>query len=187
MLLSTAATSCGSPVARELLVRALVERQRLVEPVLAAQDVGDVAVETRQAERDPVSLEDQSRLPGRRERLLVPAEGDETLQRAVQRARHVHVPSRAPKQLHRRVVVFQGLVVLAADEPDVTGGSQALRPAAVVVELVGDPSRRVRQAVGPLQVDPRQPHDAGVQVFDDGRLPELRCAGEESSRARARC
>ena len=121
----------------------------------------------------------------RGERLLVLAEGNQALKRAVQRPRHVHFPSRAPEQLRRRVVVFQGLVVLAADEPDVTDGSQALRPAAVVVEFFGHPCRRLRQAVRPLHVDPRQPHDTGVQAFDDGRLPELRCAGEESSCAPA--
>ena len=74
---------------------------------------------------------------------------------------------------------------LPRDEPDVTGGSQALRPAAVVVEFFGHPFRRLRQTVRPLHVDPRQPHDTGVQPFDDGRLPEL-VVPAKKARARPR-
>src|SRR5687767_2695694 len=118
-------------------------------------------------------LENQSRLSGRGERLLVLAEGNETVKRAVQRPRHIHVPSRSAKQLHRRVVVFQGLAVLAADESDVTSGPPAMRPGAVVVNGFGQPGRRLRETVGALQVAPRQPHDAGIYAFDDGGVPEL--------------
>src|SRR6185436_19335884 len=118
---------------------AVIVRQRLVEPILAAQDVAHVAVETRQSELDTVLLEDQPRPPGPRERLLVLAQGNEALKRAVERPRHVHVPSRAPEQLCRRAITLQRLPVLTADVPHVTGCPQALCPAAVVVELVGHP------------------------------------------------
>ena len=118
-------------------------------------------------------LEDRSRTARRGQRVVVFSEANKTLQRAVQRPCHVHFPSGAPKELYRRVVLFQGVGVPAAEEAHVTDGSQALRAAAIVVEFAGQPFCRERQAFSPLQVDSRQPDDAGVQVFDDSRLPEL--------------
>ena len=125
--------------------------------------------------------------PRRRERLVVPAQGDQALQRAVQRARHVDVASQRAETASRAAWwCCNATLVLAPGVMDVTDGSQALRAAALVIELLGDPLRRLRQALRAVQVGPRQPHDAGVQPFDDGRRPRAAGAGEEScARARA--
>ena len=163
----------------QLLVRAAIQRQRLVEPILPGHDVGDVAVETSQIDGRAVLLEERSCFCGGRQRLVIPAEGDETLKCAIQRPRPIHFSARLPKQPCRGLVLLERGRVFALKEPDMPGRPQALRPGAGVVELVRNPSRRARQAVGSLQVDPRHPHDARVEVFDDGRIPELSVPQQE--------
>ena len=44
--------------------------------------------------------------------------------------------------------------------------------------------RGAGEAVGAIQVGPRQPHDAGIDAFDDCRIPELPIAAQKG-RARA--
>ena len=109
------------------------------------------------------------------------------MQRAVQRPGDVDLTPGPPEQPRRRVVVFQGLEILAADEQDVADRSQALRPAAGVIEFFGHPSRRVRQPLGPLHVEPRQPHDVGIQALNDGRLPELLVLAKKARPRPQRC
>ncbi len=74
-------------------MRSSVQRERLVEAILPIQDVALIAVEAREAQQVSVALEDGARLLRGGERFVVAAEGDETLQRAVERARDVHLPS----------------------------------------------------------------------------------------------
>jgi hypothetical protein len=54
-----------------------------------------------------------------------------------------------------------------------TRGSQALRPRAVVVELIGDPPGCPGKPVRLLQIGSRELYDVGVQALDDGGIPEL--------------
>ena len=131
-----------------------------------------------------MALEDRARLRGRGQRLVVAAEGDQALQRAVQRARDVDVAAQVAKERARRLVMFQRLRVLAPRVMDVTDGAQALRAARLVIELLGNPVRGAGEAVGALEVGARQPHDAGIDAFDDGRIPELPVPAQKG-RARA--
>ena len=94
MLLSAAATSCGSPTRVSCSCARSYKHQRFGEPILPVQDVADVAVEPGEAEHVAVALEDRARLRGRRQRLVVAAEADQALQRAVERARDVDVAAR---------------------------------------------------------------------------------------------
>jgi hypothetical protein len=137
-----------------MLLSAAIEREGFVEPVLPRHDIGDVAVEAREVDRRAVPLEQASGFRGGRERFFVPAQRDQTLERAVQRARHVHFSSCLPEQPCRGVVILEGGPVLSPEEPHVPGRAQALRPAAGVIELLGNPLRRACQTVGALQVDP---------------------------------
>src|SRR4029078_10237564 len=98
--------------------------------VLAVKDVAHVAVETGEPQRNPVALEDPARAPRRRKRLRVPAERYQALQGAIERTGHVDIPPRPAEHLRRRVITGQGVLVLAGDVADVTGGSQRLRAAA---------------------------------------------------------
>ena len=165
--------------AGQLLVRAFVQHERFREAVLPVQDVADVAVEPGEAELVAVAFVDRARLGGPRQRLVVAAEADQALQRAVQRARDVDVAAQAEKHRPRRLVMFQRLRILAARVMDVTDGAQALRAARLVTKLLGNPERGPGEAVGAIEVGARQPHDAGIEPFDDGRVPELLVAAQE--------
>ena len=141
MLLSVAATSCGSPTRVSCSWARSYRTSASAKPILPVQDVAGVAVEPGEAEQIAVALVDRARLRGRRQRLVVAAEADQALQRAVQRARDVDVAAQAEKHVSRRVVMLQRLLVLAPRVMDVTDGAQALRAARLVTELLGDPVR----------------------------------------------
>jgi hypothetical protein len=130
-------------------------------------------------------LEQDARLARGGMRLRVLAERNQALDPAVERPRHVHVASRASKQLGRGVVVFERPRVFAANEAHMPLRPDGARPRQVVVERVGDRSRGQRQSIGLLHVHPREPHDASVQLFDHGGIDQVAVAAKEAG-ARAR-
>jgi hypothetical protein len=157
----------------ELFVCPAVLHERLVQPILSIQDIAQVAVETREAQQVSIPLEDCTRLLYRGERFIVSSEGNEALQRAVERAGDVHLPSQTVEQHPCGVVVLQRVLVFPEAVRDVTRGSESLRPRAVVVELVGDPPGCPRKPVCLMQVGFHQAHDVRVQALDDRGIPEL--------------
>ena len=73
----------------------------------------------------------------------------------------------------RGVVALHRLAVTSQAQKDMAQRAQALGPRPVVVDLFGQPSGGMREAIGLLHVDARQPHDAFVHLLHQCRGPEV--------------
>jgi len=77
--------------------------------------------------------------------------------------------------------------VVAAEQCDVPHGSQALSAAAVISQLVGNPHRRIGEALRLSQIHSCDANNPFVQGVDDGGIPQLGPTPEERhQRATAR-
>jgi hypothetical protein len=169
---------------RQLRVGPLVQRERLVEPILPIEDVADVAIEARQPEEIPVTFEDGPCLYRRCERVVVAAEGNQALQRAVDGARDVHLVAAPLEQRPCRVVVLQRDVVLSEAERHVAQRPLTLATGGIVLDLVGQPSGRPGEPLGLPQVGSRQPHHFRVQPLDEVGAPELAMPAQQGRAGR---
>ena len=165
---------------RERLASALIQRQRFLESILSGQDVAHIGVEAGKTQLIAMSLENPARLFGRRQRVVVPSEINQALQRtAAQRASDVDVLTGGSEQPKRRFISLQRLAVFAPDQQHMPDRTKALRATPIVTELVSQPHRGVRQALGLSEIGAGHAHHRFVQAFDDVGVPELRLVPQE--------
>ena len=186
MLLSAAATSCGCPIARELLVCARsYSDERLVEPILAVEDVARRCCRaapgpagSRGARRWSAPARAEANASSYRPREIRLCSAPLSV-----RATSTSRPTPA-KQRHRGVVVLQRVAVFPAAERDVTqrpAGSAPREPSSS--SLSATHVAALRQPLGLLQVGPREPHDVRRTAARRRRGPRARDAAQK---ARAR-
>jgi len=133
MLLKTSRDSCGSPFAESCSIRSLVHRQRSPKRP-CGRGCCRRCLSRRPAPAQSRALEDPSRAPCRRGASVLPAERYQALPEPIEPTGHVDVPARHGGTASPPRHSGPGPLCTLPPRMDVTGGSQRLRAASLVIE-----------------------------------------------------